>query len=77
MNARPVNMCTVCDRDFGGLTAFDRHQDVDYKRSPAVICRDPEELGMHQDKHGRWRMDGGGYWTGPQDGTAVQPQAGV
>lgn len=46
--------CSPCGRKFTGLTTFDKHQDVDYKRRPAVRCIDPSDLGMRLDKHGRW-----------------------
>lgn len=64
MNANWSNGCKQCGRDFGGLGAFDKHQDVDYKRQPVIICRDPATLGMHQDGNGRWRMESTGtpFW---------------
>lgn len=46
--------CSPCGRKFTGLTAFDKHQDVDYKRTPAVRCIDPATLGMSQDGRGFW-----------------------
>ena len=46
--------CAPCGREFAGLTAFDKHQDANYKRTPAVICQDPASLGMILNPHGRW-----------------------
>lgn len=46
--------CGACEREFTGLTAFDKHQDVDYMQQQAVICRDPATLGLVQDRNGRW-----------------------
>jgi hypothetical protein len=46
--------CSPCGREFTGLSAFDRHQDVDYGRRPAVQCKDPATLGLVQNGHGRW-----------------------
>jgi len=48
------NGCAVCHAQFGSLKAFDKHQDVDYARSPTVMCRTPEGLGLVQDGHGVW-----------------------
>jgi hypothetical protein len=47
-------LCHPCGREFTGLTAFDRHQDVDYTRRPAVRCMDPASVGLVQGAHGRW-----------------------
>ena len=47
-------MCARCRRDFSSLGAFDRHQDVNYKRRPAVECKDPAEIGLIQNAAGRW-----------------------
>jgi hypothetical protein len=46
--------CSPCGRKFTGLTAFDKHQQVDYSRRPAVACLDPATLGLKQDQYGRW-----------------------
>lgn len=46
--------CAPCGREFTGLTAFDKHQDVDYGRTPAVRDQDPAALGLVQNDHGRW-----------------------
>jgi hypothetical protein len=45
--------CAACDERFTGLTSFDRHQDRDYSRTPATICRPPDEAGLVQNEHGR------------------------
>jgi hypothetical protein len=63
LSRAPANLCKQCGNDFGSLGAFDKHQDVSYKREPVIICRDPESIGMHQDRHGRWRLEGNGYWS--------------
>jgi hypothetical protein len=46
--------CHPCGQSFTGLTAFDKHQQVDYTRRPAVTCLDPATLGMVRNDHGRW-----------------------
>jgi hypothetical protein len=46
--------CAACEELFTGITSFDRHQDRDYTRTPAVICRPPAECGLVQNEHGRW-----------------------
>jgi hypothetical protein len=46
--------CAACGESFSGVTSFDRHQDRDYTRTPAVICRPPAERGLERNKHGRW-----------------------
>lgn len=48
--------CAGCKRWFTGLTAFDRHHDTDYKRRPAVLCRDPADAGLVQQASGRWGL---------------------
>lgn len=47
-------LCDPCGREFTGLGPFDKHQDVDYSRRPAVRCLDPAALGMERNAHGRW-----------------------
>ena len=47
-------LCHPCGREFTGLTAFDKHQDVDYTRRPAVRCMDPASVGLVQQPSGRW-----------------------
>ncbi len=51
-----MSMCTCspCGRAFTGLTAFDKHQDVDYTRRPAVACLDPATAGLVRQSSGRW-----------------------
>ena len=51
-----ANGCARCGQQFGALTAFDAHQDVDYGRNPAVLCREPSTLGLTTDHNGVWRM---------------------
>jgi hypothetical protein len=46
--------CGACHRTFTGLTLFDAHQDVDYTRRPAVVCRDPASQGLAQSPRGAW-----------------------
>ena len=46
--------CAACKEHFTGQSGFDRHQDVDYARVPAVICRDPAALGMRKNLNDRW-----------------------
>ena len=47
-------LCHPCGAEFTGLTAFDRHQDVDYTRRPAVRCMDPASVGLVKGVTGRW-----------------------
>ena len=51
-----VSQCSPCGRVFTTVAAFDRHQDVDYKRAPRVICRDPATTGLVQNAAGRWHF---------------------
>ena len=46
--------CDPCGREFTGLGAFDKHQDVNYDRRPPVICQDPAAVGLVQQESGRW-----------------------
>lgn len=46
--------CPVCHITLTGLGLFDAHQDVDYRRRPAVVCRDPVSLGLVQGPRGTW-----------------------
>jgi hypothetical protein len=48
--------CSLCAREFTTLAAFDRHQDVDYTRRPAVNCQDPAAKGLVQNSLGRWHF---------------------
>lgn len=47
-------LCDPCGREFTGLGAFDKHQDVDYTRRPAVRCMDPASVGLVIGAYGRW-----------------------
>jgi hypothetical protein len=75
--------CAACGRDFTGLGAFDKHQDVDYSRRPAVTCLDPAAIGLVQNERGRWGfpLDAAGrdYFatlaaSRDQDGTPGPPE---
>lgn len=55
--------CPVCHQTFGVLDIFDSHQDVNYNRSPRVLCKDLEGLGLVRDTWGTWRT--------PEDATAT------
>ena len=72
------NGCAVCHAQFGSLKAFDKHQDVDYARSPAVMCRTPEGLGLVQDGHGSGLRPSGWLTTALRraapDGPQRRPQ---
>lgn len=48
--------CAGCGRGFTGLTAFDRHHDVNYLRCPAVVCLDPADAGLVRQQSGRWGL---------------------
>ena len=47
-------ICPLCGESFNGVSGFDRHQDRDYSRTPAIICRDPAGWGLVRNEHGRW-----------------------
>ena len=47
--------CPVCHEVFGGLELFDKHQNVDYSRRPAVVCAYPGSIGLVRDDWGTWR----------------------
>jgi len=51
--------CARCHQTFPSLTAFDAHQNVNYRRKEPVICRDPEAMGMVLDSRHVWRTPGG------------------
>lgn len=51
--------CAPCGENFGTLTLFDRHQDVDYGRVRPVVCIRPEALGMVRDARGTWQTPEG------------------
>lgn len=46
--------CGICHEHFTGLTAFDKHQKVDYEAEVPVTCLPPATVGLRQDRHGRW-----------------------
>jgi hypothetical protein len=48
--------CAACGREFTTLAAFDKHQDADYGRSPAITCLDPASRGLEQNRRGRWHV---------------------
>jgi hypothetical protein len=50
--------CARCREEFTGVSAFDRHQDVDYSRQPPVLCWEPRDLGMMRDRNGRFYVPG-------------------
>jgi hypothetical protein len=52
----PACQCAACECWFTGLTAFDRHHDIDRRRVPPVLCRDPAEAGLVRQKSGRWGL---------------------
>lgn len=47
--------CAKCHATFGTLKLFDKHQDVEYGRTPTIVCRKPEEIGLILDTWGTWR----------------------
>lgn len=51
--------CARCHNSFGSLEQFDRHQDVDYRRRPAVLCAAVGGLGLIQDGRGTWQTPEG------------------
>jgi hypothetical protein len=66
------HLCGSCGQCFGSLRLFDAHQDVDYRRTPPVRCRDPRELRVNaesipvaegdplvQDDRGTWQTPAG------------------
>lgn len=54
-------ICPACGRKFTGLEPFDAHQDVDYSRRRAVVCKDPATVGLFLGPDDCW---------GSTDGTA-------
>jgi hypothetical protein len=50
--------CCCCREQFTSVSSFDQHLDVDYDRVPPVMCREPRDLGMARDRHGRFFMPG-------------------
>lgn len=47
--------CGACGQVLGSMQDFTRHQDVSYRRRPAIRCRAPQQLGLMQDHRGVWR----------------------
>jgi len=59
----------VCGRDFGSLSAFDRHLRL-LKVPPWTACLAPESVGLHL-RGGVWRFpgrEGAGGYAGSGDG---------
>ena len=54
-----ANGCAACGHQFGSLQQFDAHQDVDYTRPKAVVCRAPSALGLVPDVNGVWQTPAG------------------
>ena len=54
--AMSMATCAPCGREFTTVAAFDKHQDVDYRRRPAVACLDPATVGLTRDGRGRWHF---------------------
>ena len=55
-----ANGCAACGEQFGRMADFDRHQDVDYDRTPVVVCKAPETMpGLVKDQHGVWQTPEG------------------
>ena len=52
----PACQCAACLAWFTCLGAFDRHHDIDRKRRPAVLCKDPADAGLVRQKSGRWGL---------------------
>ena len=57
--------CAACGIVTTGLGPFDKHQDVDYRRRPAVVCLDPATVGMSLNAYGRWGFPGDAAPRGP------------
>lgn len=75
-STRISNLCSVCDIDFGSLSAFDMHRvgRHAYAHSPerpdGRRCLDEAEMsakGMRVDAHGRWRSPAAATspWSSP------------
>jgi hypothetical protein len=52
--AMSSHQCGRCLEKFTSLELFDKHQDVDYKRKPVIICIRPESLGMVRAHNESW-----------------------
>lgn len=66
-----MNLCTVCRKDFGSVTAFDHHRagkhaylwSVDREDGRRCLATDElEQAGWKRDRHGRWRTPGDNHW---------------
>ncbi len=53
------NHCGQCYETFATMALFDGHQDVDYHRTPPVVCRAPQSLGAVQGPGGTWHTPEG------------------
>ena len=42
----PLNLCTACGHDFGGITLFDRHRVGEYPQTGPADYRDRLTLGL-------------------------------
>jgi hypothetical protein len=63
-----LNHCPKCHQTFSSLHWFDKHQDVNYDRTPAVVCKTRlTELGLVKDL--------GGTWCTPQAAVSRQAQS--
>jgi hypothetical protein len=47
--------CTVCHETFANTRAGDRHR---AGKHGARFCRPPDEVGLHRDSRGIWRLPG-------------------
>jgi hypothetical protein len=57
--AGSFSACGLCKTAFGSLESFTAHQDADYERTPAIVCRTPAGLGLVQDGRGVWQTSAG------------------
>ncbi len=50
-----ANLCSVCERDFGGLKAFDMHRVGNFEDGRSCLSDDEMRAkGMYINKQGRW-----------------------
>lgn len=51
--------CAQCHKTFSGITAFDTHLDVDYRRPTGteVACKDPRICKLELNSNGYWGSD--------------------
>jgi hypothetical protein len=82
---RPANVCSGCGRDFGSVTAFDRHRvgryaySADRDHPDGRRCLTGNELaalGMTLDRLGRWRLPVRGKPPWSRDVSAESREAG-